>query len=476
MADDEFLLSDLDVLSLLQDAAAADDIVTEIREGFTAERALLFLESTTGFEDLADLVRYVAPGPGWRKVASRPDETGRLNRELLAWADLVRAHPLDTHLVEWDADRTRAYGRASSDPVAAASIELPGGTATWDCATFDTVSSVDFVGPSPVWLPDVIGPGAAAALDRGAESLEVGYGRDTEPLSRYALGAWLHRWHPGTGVPDQPFAADLLRIEVGTLAWQLEEILGSAGPAAVWLDGQGSQILALGSRIRAWTGWRRNLADGVLKDACAAYVDVWPDGPDAAGVRQLGESLARVDAEAELLDCDALSELGLALVAGDRSDDEVIRRGLGTVDPVQVPPRSIHADAPNVVWKIVRRDDEVELDIMVAAGEQPVPSLDATVLVDRARHVVDLVADGRGYRATITLDEDPDEVTVHVHAPGFPGPFRTSDEVEASRRLIGAVLTARRTIFDSIATDDGSLRGASDAPFLAELVCWRSEL
>lgn len=477
MTADEFTDSEFQLLTLLRNAAPADALVTEMLDGFSAERAALFLESPEHFASLADLMPFIAPGRGWYRAAAEPGETGRLNRKLLRRAERLRPETSETHVVTRRGAHTQiAARRRPQDAAAYAVVDLPGGEARWDCAELAEVAAVDFDGTPPGWLVGLIGADAAAAVAAGADVVEVDEGEDAGGLARYAFACWLFRRHPGTGDPWRPFAEDVLRIELGTLAWQAAPMLGSTRSAAEWLDGAGLAVLALHARIQSWTGWRRAAADDVVREACEAYLGTWPSAPDAGGVRTLRGALATEDAVVALFEPDSPASLGLALVAGHDSDGgEVVLGGEATVDPDLVPPRSVFAQTPNVRWEVLEGDD-VMLTVAVAAGDAPVAALAATVIVDGSTHVLDLPREGRRYRAVLALAVAPWDVRVHVHERGAAGPFRDPEGVTVALDAVDVVLSARRTVYDLLASDDGLPRFSPDAPFLAELMCWRPEL
>lgn len=476
MTADDFSEPDLHLLALLRGAGDADRLVDEIIQGFSAERAALMLESTEHFARLAELVVSIAPGRGWYHTAATPDETGLLNRRLLLRVELLRTDPTHTHGVDRGDRHTRLVSRrVRVDAVSSATVALPGGWATWDCADLSETAVVGFEGAVPEWLAGLVGASAAGAVVSGAAAIDTEEGQSGGLLARYALANWIFERHPGTGDPEHPFHEALHRIELGTLAWEAQSLLGTKQRAAEWLTGTGKQIVALNRRIQSWTGWRRSLAERVVQAACDAYLETWPAAADVAGVRQLRDALARADAQVEMLDYAELSEPDVALVAGHATGGDILRRDEFTVDPLLVPARSIHASAPNARWDIIE-GDELELMISAAPGDSPVASVAATVIVDGHAQVIGLSRGELGYRGSLILTAEPESVEVHVHAVGVSGPFRDSEAVEETRRQIQAVLTTRRDVFDSLIGDDGSLRFQPAGPFLAELVSWRTEL
>ncbi len=476
MTADDFSSADLQLLSLLAGADAGDRLVNEILEGFSADRAALLLDSAEHFAQLAELITSITPGRGWYRTAARSDETGRLNRRLLLRAELVRTRPAETHhVVREDQHTTLTSLSGRVDDVSSATVALPGGQVTWDCADPTEITSLAFDRAVPQWLTEVLGSEAADAVVSGAAAVEVREQAGGAMLARYALADWLHRRHPGTGDPRRRFPEAIHRIETGTLAWQAETLLGSTLQAADWLAGAGTHIVALHGRIQAWTGWRRTLADRVVEVACDAFLDAWPAATDAGDVRRLRNALVHADAEAGVLDYAGIADRELALVAGHSSGGDIVRSGGLTVDPLLVPPRSVHAVALNARWELVE-GDELELVVRAASGDSPVPMIEATAVLDGAITAFELPHGHEGYRGAMQLAVEPETIEVHVHGLGIAGPFRDPASVEETRRQIEAVLSARRDVFDGLLNDDGSLRFMPSGPFLAELICWRPEL
>lgn len=474
MTDNEFPVSDLEVFRLLADGAAADELASEIEDGFSADRARLFLDSAERFEDLADLVYYVEPGSGWYRAAAQPDELGTLNRRLLTRALEVRHNdPDDLYQVTRSEGWTRLAQRHGwLDVAETTSVTLPGGTATWASRGAGLPSAVEYSGAQPGWLEDLLGAECAAALSDGAGALSPDETRTGDLLSRYALGLWLERWHPG-GTVSHAFPEGLLRLELGTVAWRAAEALGSTAEARRWLADGGDEIVALAGLLHTWSGWPRALAAAVLDDAALAYVDLFPDASDAARVRGIVDGLG--EAGSDVIAPRPPARRALALVAGvtlaygDQAEEFA-------VDPAQVPARSVSAAARNALVEIVEGASGTQIRVSVAQGQQPVPALAATLVVDGDSHVIALPLSAGGYEGVFDGADEPHSVDVHVHEPGRSGPFRGADAIEETLRYIDAVLAARRAVYEDLDDDGEGLRGLPSVPFLAEIAGWRDDL
>lgn len=480
----EFSDSDLELVRLLRESAAADELVSEVRGGFSPERAALFLESPEKFAELADLVSNLAPGAGWFLASATRSERGRLNLRLLDRVLRLRPTPDDHRFrIERRNGTTRLTVKTSPDePASGAEIRLPAGRAIWSSTDLDAPPEIEFSGQTPVWLADLIGEASAEAVASGADAVDVDEGPEISVLSRYALGLWLHRWHPGgTSEQASPFDESLLRVELGALASQAAPSSGASDQAAEWLNGTGLHILALADRIQSWTGWRRVLADSVLTAASRAYAAAFPRAPETEMIRALSQALERGDAEAaELADEFAefatqdLPEPKQAMLAGQPGQSRV--SGVTTVDPLLVPPRSVSALAPNVIWELVDQDGVTGLQVTVAPGDTPVSCLEATVMFDDQSQTIRLPHEAAGYRGILETPAEPPDTEVYVHDVGVPGPFRGPEAVQATRAWIEALLEARRDVLGSVEVDDGLALVDPERPFLAELVDWRAWL
>ncbi|HMR47844.1 MAG TPA: hypothetical protein PKE40_01115 [Arachnia sp.] len=377
-------------------------------------------------------------------------------------------------MVVRNADVTTVLRRPERVDVAeAVTLGLADGGVSWTSREAEVPSRVEYAG-APTWVAEVLGEDVVEEIAAGADELFLDETPASALLSRYALGLWLHRWHPG-GSYRQPFAEGWLRVELGVLAWRAAGLLGSTAAASGWLDGAGREIVGLTREIHDWTGWRRSLADAVIDDACQAYLELFPDASDADEVRRLGQVAQRVGADlsefwARLA---PLGEDDLALAASGISvGDQAVEF---TVDPAVVPPRSVASGSTNALVEVAEGERGTEVRVLVALGDQPVPGLVATLVVDGSRHTVELPLLEDGYLGALAVLIAPQRLEVYVHAPGHTGPLRSPDAVRATRDYIDAVLTARQAVYDAITGDGHELRGLSSVPFLAEIAGWRVE-
>lgn len=475
MTTNDFSADDLEILRLLAEGAEAETMLSEVEDGFSAERARLFLDDEERFAELAQIVGSVAPGSGWFLAAVAPGERGELNRQLLLRALELRGEDSDElhHVTREGGTTVVTRERAMPDPAEAVTVLLPGGSVRWTSREAEVPSRIEYTG-APAWVTDVLGEEAVEEIADGAEELFLEETPASALLSRYALGRWLHRWHPG-GSHRRPFAEGMLRVELGALAWRAAGLWGSTAEAAGWLDGAGREIVRLTREVRDWTGWRRSLADAVIDDARQAYLDLFPDASDADEIRRLGPAARRVGAD--------LSEFWARLAPLERDDLALVASAISigdqavefTVDPAAVPPRSVSSAAANALVEVAEGERGTEVRVLVALGDQPVPALAATLILDADRHTVELPRQEDGYLGAVDVLIAPHRLEIYVHEPGYTGPLRSPDAVRATRHGIDAVLTARQAVYDAITGDGHELRGLSSVPFLAEIAGWRDD-
>lgn len=461
MHDDDLTDADLRLVELLSSAPVHDVILDGIVGGFGVEQASEVLARPDWLAYLRTVVAEVAPGRGWLAAATEDGEVGRLNRELLHQAMDVRA-PFEAAprlRVRRDATLTRVTPPwpqpTSADQTS--TLRLTGGHATWSIDNLELPPALRFPPQAqPGWVEDLYDQGTAAAIEQGSDSVRVPpLTGEPHPLGRLALGAWLLRWHPGTADPAHPFDEELLRAELGTIAWRHADLLGSTQPARDWLDGTGEALTELARRAGSWSGWRRRLADEVLREARAAQREF---APVASPIRLPMRPSRRV------------LDGGLALVAGDVSDGS--RVGHFAVDPRLVPPRSVEWSESAGLWEITDEGAGPQLHLLVGAGDRPVPGLDVTLELDGEVFRLRLDHGEDGYELSRALRFVPVEVHADVGHPDFPGPVRTAAEVAATHSTVSWIVDERRELFREI---DGVGSDAPDLlarPFVAELTAW----
>lgn len=294
-------------------------------------------------------------------------------------------------------------------PIFRSTLELPGGTATFDIQhpADPPASSIDEHGAAETWIGELYGPAAlnlvsGISLDEEPDdqSARIAY-EPTETggtLRRIALGQWLLRYWP---VSKDVRAVDdtLLRFELAALAWNADECFLNLQPAASFLAGQLEKLrvaaTALSSEPASAQG--TDLGKAILGALDAAVVG--PSGPiatqDDALLDELDDLLsllvAKADGQAPTADfeagvasleqwlqarSEAIAELvgalpaRSALVAGGEGDAEDVP--FDSVDWVQVPARVLDWNEGNVSWSVEPiRDKEGAWDISIMVDAVP---------------------------------------------------------------------------------------------------------
>lgn len=484
MQSDDISPDDLSLLLLLKGSADAERLAGEVEGGFDADRARQFLESDEQWALLQGFVTHVAPGVGWYLAAASSDERGRHNRDLLNRALSVRGADDDAEEAHYAVHRDGglielrpSWLDAHDDvPDVLATLKLPDGWATWDPGRLASPPAIRTATADAPWLPGLLTEQATADLRAGARTVETDPWEEPSPLGRYALGLWLQRWHPGARDRRFPFDEGLLRLELGTEAWLQETTLGSTAEASRLLQGTATHVVAAHHRIQAWSGWRRVLADDLLRHACDAFVSTQAHDDQLPIVRAVRQSLLAEDAQVEEAFPEdwlpAQPEPELATVAGEAAAGG----GRATVDPLLVPARSVAPDMPNVSWLVEVGDERISIHVTVAAGNSPVESLRATVVADGQQVVVELPREGAEYRGQGTLPFLPEEVAVQVHGGEAPVSFRDQRSIRRTCAWIDAVTRSRRDTYEIVPALGEELLLDAARPYLAELAAWRPGL
>lgn len=462
MSENDLTPADIAFLELMVGATNVDSFLDEILEGFSEERAREVLASPTRLNEFKALVVHVAPGLGFKLAAAQPTPMGRLNAELffIALQHRVAAAATDRPQITQEDGHTLIVpdAREHSDRTLMAHVELPDGQLWWSPLALDEQPVIQYIAPAPSWVAEF-----------GSRSLDE--------LARYALGRWLYRWHPGTGQPDNLFDETLLRLELGALAWQNSEYLGSDEAARQWLRGGAQPLLGLADRIQGWFGWQRELADNALLTMCDAYLALYPTDPRAADIAQLADMLRGVGVLLDLQAYRLRRHRGapeLALVAGDETA-ELIASGVIEIDPTRVPARSVSRLRPAATWELIN-SDQLELCLRVAAGDSPVDELTALVSVGASEHAIVLERTGAVYAGSIEVDYAFDEAEIEIVAPGAEGRGRPPHERQTLAHGIEDVVETRRAIYADWGELGVECTGLTDRPFLVELAAWDAEL
>lgn len=475
------------LLSQLAGVPLHEDILDGFTDGFGEAVARGILDSPERLDYLRTLAIGVMPGPGWIRAATERTDAGGLNLELLHAAMAARGEALPraelSLIAEGDGGTISPSWAADHPDDLLAEVSLAGGRAIFAADDLRLPAAVRFTSVVPPWVTQLLGEHVVATLAAGEPIPELLLGDEAHPVARYALGLWLYRWHPGTGEPERPFDDALLRVELGTLARQQAENFGVAEPGRNWLRDGGAAILRLAHRSESWSGWRRRIADQLLLDASRAYMDSLPEETDTPRIRRLHDSLALQDYEVRAALVAELAPEGFAvqparepaLTAGASGQTQVGAGFLG-FDPRRVPPRSVSSAQRPVSWRAVEGDDAVEVQVIVAAGEAPVDSLNATVICDEQHHELSLPLRDGAYRGALVAEEPPYQVEIELHHPDFPGPHRPAAAQRITRQAIQDFVTARRRLFHDSGLPGIAIEELPERPFLAELVAWNPEL
>ena len=310
MTDENILDADVELFrKLFRPAPAEAAGLDELADGFTEPRARRILGDPELLDHLKALAGRVEPGDGWMSQAS--GEAAPASRELLGVALTERPGDLIPVIITRDDDGVLLTPEPIADMKAdqLAAVELPGGFVAWSPQDLGLAPLVRFSGPGiPGWVEFVAGARAVEDLRAnrsrtGWDSLVVG----PHPLSRYALGCWLERHRP-TDIPE-----DVLRAELGALAFEFAGLLGGTDVARRWLFPLGATLVRLHDEIRKLGEREEALARAGVASATEAYLATCGDAPEAADVARAkaGETLPSPPVREEL-----------ALAAGDLLDEE----------------------------------------------------------------------------------------------------------------------------------------------------------
>ena len=310
MTDENILDADVELFrKLFRPAPAEAAGLDELADGFTESRARRILGDPELLAHFKTLAAHVEPGDGWMSQAS--GEAAPASRELLGVALTERSGDLIPVIITRDDDGVLLTPEPIADMKAdqLAAVELPGGFVAWPPQDLGLAPLVRFSGPGiPGWVEFVAGARAVEDLRAnrprtGWDSLVVG----PHPLSRYALGCWLERHRP-TDIPE-----DVLRAELGALAFEFAGLLGGTDAARCWLFPLGATLVRLHDEIRKLGEREEALARAGVASATEAYLATCGDAPEAADVARTkaGETLPSPPVREEF-----------ALAAGDLLDEE----------------------------------------------------------------------------------------------------------------------------------------------------------
>lgn len=310
MTDENILDADVELFrKLFRPAPAEAAGLDELADGFTEPRARRILGDPELLDHLKALAGRVEPGDGWMSQAA--GEAAPASRELLGVALTERPGDLIPVIITRDDDGVLLTPEPLADVKAdqLAAVELPGGFVAWSPQDLGLAPLVRFSGPGiPDWVEFVAGARIVEDLRAnrsrtGWDPLVVG----PHPLSRYALGCWLERHRP-TDIPE-----DVLRAELGALAFEFAGLLGGTDAARCWLFPLGATLVRLHDEIRKLGEREEALARAGVASATEAYLATCGDAPEAADVARAkaGETLPSPPVREEF-----------ALAAGDLLDEE----------------------------------------------------------------------------------------------------------------------------------------------------------
>ncbi|WP_349803477.1 hypothetical protein [Nocardioides kribbensis] len=335
------------------------------------------------------------------------------------------------------------------------------------------------------WLAGVYGSEVARVVERfleepeTAEPVTLTARRDvlSDVVGRLGVGFWLHRWWPAGAAAIPEIDARILELEIGADAWSAEAVFVATEPITALLEPHTELLATQVEAVRTAAGRIAELDLGVLETALRATVDLVDDttpGYDACASlltaietenRAVAEAVAGVQWDSvvadlwdEFADTLAASRPELALASkgpGPAGDTvEVVRRGVATVDELQVGPRAVASRPGNVNWSLgVDGDDGALLTVRVdAAPDHPPGSpLLARVYLNAVPEVFSLWydADWRAFVGTHRLSAVPDsDPRIDIFDPAYALRPRLSEQareqVAADRRRREEIILARR--------------------------------
>ncbi|WP_286928864.1 MULTISPECIES: hypothetical protein [Aeromicrobium] len=351
------------------------------------------------------------------------------------------------------------------------------------------------------WLAGVYGTVVAEAVEALVDEAEhaepvrvaVARGALTDAVERLAVGFWLHRWWP-SGAPAIPDIDErILEIEIAANAWVAEAVFVATDAIEALLAPHTEFLTSQVQALRSMAGKGAELDLGVLESALRATVDLVED--TVLGYHECATLLATIESENSAVD-DAMGAVqwdslvadlwdqfveGLAatrteLTLASRGQSgtaisDVLRRGVTTVDELQVGPRTVAARAGNVTWQLIADGSGgATLTIRVAAAPQHPQDSDtpllARVYLSAVPEVFSLWYDA-GWRAFVGThrwptipDSDP---RIDIFDPAYAVRPRLSEqgrtEAAADRARREEIIVSRRD-------------AANSRVFIAERAAW----
>lgn len=392
----------------------------------------------------------------------------------------------------------RMGGLRDSPSLLLSTLEMPGGSLTFDVRDLDAAAVVHDVREAAAWVRAVFGDRVSAlaavldpldphVLDADASSRLLVASTDARAdLSRLALGQWIRRYWPRAG--DVPLLDEaLLEIELAAIAWRYDELLPGI---------QANEAFLRGSL-------------GTLRDAVARAIDSPPDAGTRAILSRASEAALYGDmpeeTDASLLD--DLESLLPALVASKAPpgggfvawlDDHRVRRnavlrrairadfglaagertpsvdsgGIYGVDSVSwslVPPRVLDWSENTAHWDAMPTDAGWRVSVDVEAAPAPDRGADLCARLYRPGDslpitICRLQRAGERYRGEAVIDGDPDGLLVDVFDRAFVRPPVLDG---AGRERDAAAREAARHFIHTRAIGAYGMDGA-DRPFLGE--------
>ena len=305
--------------------------------------------------------------------------------------------------------------------------------------------------------------------------------------SRVCLAEWLLQWWPSKGIGIPSLDVSLLALELATLKWETPLLFDEADTARdceLLVPELATRLPELVSALadgREATGaelavWRAAQAATHLLDldtsafaAVCAACQVYPLDVDAEDFNwALGEAIDALEVWAEESNAassgarSVITQADLALAADDDFSDETDL--LLTVDPLQVPARSVGGRRENV--SVFIDGDANALTILVDLGDVPLPGLMARVWTKSGLlpRMVELRRTPDGYLGATTLD-DLDPGSLDVFDERLVSRPRRADEIAVDVDFIYSHVRARVLGAQQWSDDHPGPSG----PFAAEL-------
>lgn len=377
-------------------------------------------------------------------------------------------------------------GEQLHSPPSSETVWVSGGALTFDMHDQTRLpwAVIDDPELAMFWLPAVYGEAVSDALlgllelshadPSGEFSAEIAAdgvepGGLLAPARRVATGQWLMRWWPSARPQILLLDEGLLSLELASLKWQTPQLFDPAeassemsglvpelaGRLGGLLSREGQQPGA-GESLREEALWAAAACASHSLDLDTDEFSIVAEAHELRTTTSPGELTAGIDALVQELDAFRaawqdrreqrpahLAQGHYALAADELSGEEADH--LVTVDPVQVPPRSVGGRDENVLVFVDAPGNLLE--VRVTVGDSPVDRLTARVWPKDGfplPRLIDLFLTPVGYYGQTSLD-DLDPASCDVFDPEVVSPVRSATEIRQDLAFIRRFIISRRT-------------------------------